>query len=271
MMKDGESTIVLGSSMRLSLAAIVIMGLPAVGAAQAPVSTAGSLPRLPPIGLPLPPIGLPLPAIGLPPPNETQADTRQATDNRLPRVGVAESFRSGQNVIFFVPAWGWGSPYPGMISQPPPSVQNDSRVDRKPELLSGILRLEVQPENVLQIFVDGYYVGTPQDFNRELELEIGRHTIEIRAPGHETLTFGVMISSDRPTTYRGALKRVDAKPETKPSARREAATPDVTPRAPAPRRSTFYYIPGCYLGDVDPKDVALPANCDLSRLVTRQP
>jgi hypothetical protein len=257
--------------MRLRLAAIVIVGLPAVVAAQSPVPAAGSFPPLPPIGLPLPPIGLPLPAIGLPPPNDPQPDTRQATDNRRPRVGAAERVRPGQHVIFFVPAWGWGSPYPGMIGQSPPSVQNASRVDRKPELLRGTLRLDVQPENVLQIFVDGYYVGTPQDFNGELELEIGRHTIEIRAPGHETLTFGVMITPDRPTTYRGALKRIDAKPETKPPAREEAATPDVTPRAPAPRRSTLYYIPGCYLGDVDPKDVALPANCDLSRLVTRQP
>lgn len=256
--------------MRLTLAIIVIVGLSAVVEAQSSGSASGSLPPLPPIGLPLPPIGLPLPPIGLPPPNDTQPDTRPATDDRLPRVGAAESFRSGQNVIFFVPAWGWGSPYPGM-SQPPPSVQNASRVDRKPELLTGILRLDVQPEKVLQIFVDGYYVGTPQDFNGEVELEIGRHTIEIRAPGYETLTFDVKIAPDRPTTYRGALKRLDAKLETEPPARRETATPDVTPRAPAPRRSTFYYIPGCYLGNVDPKDVPLPANCDLSRLITRQP
>src|SRR5262245_5572708 len=46
-----------------------------------------------------------------------------------------------------------------------------------------------------------------------------------------------------------------------------------TPRGdgPPPRPSTFYYIPGCYMGNVPPSEVALPANCDHTRLVTWKP
>ena len=33
----------------------------------------------------------------------------------------------------------------------------------------------------------------------------------------------------------------------------------------------MYVIPGCYLGNVSPKNVALPAGCDLSKLTTIRP
>jgi hypothetical protein len=115
---------------------------------------------------------------------------------------------------------------------------------------------------VLQVYVDGYYVGMPDDFNGELELGEGAHGIEIRAPGHETLAFEVKIAPDRPVTYRGALKPADA-----PPGATGVAPKPVTPATPM----TLYVIPGCYAGNVAPKDVALPATCDLSRLVTIGP
>ena len=118
------------------------------------------------------------------------------------------------------------------------------------------MRLELQPTAGLQLFVDGYYVGTLDDVHGELELEAGAHTIEIRASGYETLTFDVKITPGRSISYRGTLKPTDA-----------ADAPAPTPVAP----TTFYYIPGCYMGNVPPEEVALPPNCDLSRLVTRKP
>ena len=48
-----------------------------------------------------------------------------------------------------------------------------------------------------------------------------------------------------------------------------AAAPVTPPPAVAP--STFYFIPGCYIGNVPPEKVELPANCDMSRLITRKP
>ncbi|HYU80441.1 MAG TPA: hypothetical protein VEK56_15735, partial [Vicinamibacterales bacterium] len=53
------------------------------------------------------------------------------------------------------------------------------------------------------------------------------------------------------------------------------AEPSTAPAVPSPPvqppHSTLYFIPGCYLGNVPPEDVALPSTCDLSRLVVRRP
>jgi hypothetical protein len=138
-------------------------------------------------------------------------------------------------------------------------------MEREPASLTGRLRLDVQPEALLQIYVDGYYVGTADEVNRELELAARPHSIEISAPGHETLKFEVNIDAGRTITYRGALKPADVKPDStvQPDA------PDVTAQPTA--RSTFYFIPGCYIGNVPPQDVTLPATCDLSRLIVRTP
>jgi len=113
----------------------------------------------------------------------------------------------------------------------------------------------------------------PDDFNGELELMEGPHRIEIRAPGYETLAFDVRIAPHRSVTYRGALKPAEATPDPDPAIRQQpdnttgVAPQPVTPATPM----TFYVIPGCYAGNVAPKDVALPATCDLSRLVTYGP
>jgi hypothetical protein len=32
--------------------------------------------------------------------------------------------------------------------------------------------------------------------------------------------------------------------------------------------TTFYFIPGCYAGNVPPKDAGLPATCDQTRVIT---
>ena len=55
--------------------------------------------------------------------------------------------------------------------------------DRQPRAFGGV-RLRVEPRNA-QVFVDGYFVGTVDDFDsgRGLPLESGPQSIEIRAPG----------------------------------------------------------------------------------------
>ena len=52
--------------------------------------------------------------------------------------------------------------------------------------------------------------------------------------------------------------------------------PPPPPRAPEPPfvptgDRTLYVIPGCYVGNVPPKDVKLPENCDLAKLTTFTP
>lgn len=50
----------------------------------------------------------------------------------------------------------------------------------------------------------------------------------------------------------------------------QPAAPEPPPFVPSGDR-TLYVIPGCYVGNVPPKDVKLPANCDLSKVTTYVP
>jgi hypothetical protein len=73
----------------------------------------------------------------------------------------------------------------------------------------GELRLDVSPRHA-QVFVDGYYAGTVDDFDgafQALKLESGAYRIEISAPGYETLAFDVRINPGQDIRYRGDLRR----------------------------------------------------------------
>lgn len=257
--------------MRLKLAALVLMALPAVAVAQSPAPGPGAFPALAPIGLPLPPIGLPLPPLGLPPVTDTlspfgTAQPSRGHENQHLQLGSRRPFRSQPTAVYFIPTFGWGYPFPAQISTlTGGNVPGAPTVDRRYQRFTGSVRLDVQPAGMLQLYVDGYYVGTHNDFNGELELEAGAHTIEIRAPGYETLTFDVRIAAQRLITYRGAL--TPAQPSPGPTVQE----PDAPQPASPPTPTTIYFIPGCYLGNVPPEDVTLPANCDLSKLITRKP
>ena len=77
--------------------------------------------------------------------------------------------------------------------------------DRPPPAFGGV-RLRVEPRHA-QVFVDGYFVGTVDDFDggRGLPLESGPQRIEIRADGYESLELGVRILPDETITYEGEL------------------------------------------------------------------
>jgi hypothetical protein len=130
----------------------------------------------------------------------------------------------------------------------------------------GALHLDVEPRELLQIFVDGSYVGTPNDVDDQLELAPGTRRIELRARGYRTLTFNAEIIDGREITYRGALEREMPAPE----ARQDAAPVVIKPSPPA-NPTTIYMIPGCYLGNVAPKASDLRAGCDMSRLKKTTP
>jgi hypothetical protein len=238
--------------MRLNLAVIVMLGLPAVAAAQPAAPVTGGVAPLPPIGLPLPHIGLPLPPIGLPAAAVPQP--RCVVNHPVPGVGQHRS------VIYFLPAYGWPYLYEAPAASTGPGSRDASRTLSQPQPHTGRLRLGVEPRGDQQLYIDGYYVGTPEDFDGEVELEAGPHTLEIRAPGYETLQVNVNIAPGRSITYRETLKATDAKPAPE-------SVPSSTPVAPA-TPMTGYVIPGCYIGNVPPQDVGLPASCDLGRVIT---
>jgi hypothetical protein len=79
---------------------------------------------------------------------------------------------------------------------------------------TGELRIEVDP-NYAEVWVDGYYAGTVDDFDgfwQGLTLEEGRYTIAIVAPGFEPLEFDVRIHAGRKITYRGDLLTARGRP-----------------------------------------------------------
>jgi PEGA domain-containing protein len=239
--------------MRLKLAAIVMLGLPAMAAAQTVAPVTGGVAPLPPIGLPLPRIGLPLPPIGLP-----AAAAPQPRGVNLPVQGMRKHHRSGP---FLLPAFGWPYLYESAPAASAGGSRDGAPARPEPQPLGGRLRLDVQPPGGQQLYIDGYYVGTPEDFGGEVELEAGPHSVEIQAPGYETLQVYVNIAPGRSIAYRGTLKATDATPAP------DTAVPRSTPVAPA-TPMTGYVIPGCYIGNVPPQDAGLPASCDPSRVIT---
>ena len=274
--------------MRKTIVVLGMIALPAVVMAQHG-SSASSPPLgmplpLPPIGLPLPPLGLPLPPLGLRPPTTrvppVDVQPGHMHTGRSRDIGAGRSRDIGEgrrrffgrpspSIVYLVPAYPFdylGYPYDYVTPRLPGTVAPGyfPGAPYPEERLSiGRLRLEVEPEAALQVFVDGVYGGTAADLNGELALEAGPHLIEIRAPGYEPVQFDVDIVADRWITYRGSLTRM-VEPQPGPA---KPARPDAAPRKP----TTFYVIPGCYTGNVPPKDAGLPDTCDPSKVITFTP
>jgi hypothetical protein len=74
----------------------------------------------------------------------------------------------------------------------------------------GSLRLKIKPREG-QVYVDGFFVGAVDDFDgtfQKLNIDAGGHRIEIKAPGHETISFEVLITPNETITYKGELPRI---------------------------------------------------------------
>jgi hypothetical protein len=157
--------------------------------------------------------------------------------------------------VFFGAPYAWGVddrdryPTPGTVASP---------AQEQPRPSIGYLRLNVEPASLLQIYLDGQYVGTPWDYdNNEIPLAPGSWRVELRAPGYDSVGFDARITAGHTITYQTALAPSDAPPELAP--------------AQPPAESTFYLIPGCYMGNVPPERVKLPPGCDLSRVIIHKP
>ncbi len=117
---------------------------------------------------------------------------------------------------------------------------------------TGRLILDPQPEGA-QVFVDGYYAGIPEDFSSVSGggvLQAGQHRIDISAPGFEAVSLDVNIAPSQTLTYEGTLMPLPKRQDEQPG-----------------KPTIFYLIPGCYMGNIHPRDVKLPATCDLRAVV----
>ena len=126
------------------------------------------------------------------------------------------------------------------------------------------LILDINPPTA-QVFADGYYIGIPEDFRFEdggAVLEPGPHRIDILARDYEPVSFDVNLTRGQSATFRHTLT---------PIVRTQPARDAAVKAQPSPKQPvTFYLIPGCYVGNVPPKDANLPATCDITRAVSTQ-
>ena len=252
------------------LLAVALAFAPAVTAAQwgRPTPTTSDPPpavgALPPIGLPLAPIGLPLAPLGVAAgETPTQSPSSSpARPRRLERGNRSRSPRGGSRggAVYVVPYF-WSGPAAAMFGASSPAATPTPAAPAA--VATATLWLEVNPRGAVEIYVNGDFIGTADERN-PVVLEPGRHRVELRAAGHETQSVDLRADPGASLTLRRTLEPLPAA---------APAPPDPTPAPPAVpvARKPFYFIPGCYLGDVPPKDAGLPASCDHSKTVVMRP
>ena len=140
----------------------------------------------------------------------------------------------------------------------------DAPVIVEPPSLARLI-LDIHPPTA-QVFADGYYIGIPEDFrfaDGGAVIEPGPHRIDILARDYEPVSFDVSLTRGQSATFRHTLTPIvrPAKP---------AADPALNALPAAKQPATFYLIPGCYMGNVPPKEANLPATCDVARVVLYQ-
>jgi hypothetical protein len=89
-------------------------------------------------------------------------------------------------------------------------VQPDNGNSRRPTP-TGSVRFRANPRHA-RVYVDGALVGTVDEFDglgNHLEIEAGRHQIELRADGYESYSSEVAVQARRTVTERATLKKIN--------------------------------------------------------------
>ena len=79
----------------------------------------------------------------------------------------------------------------------------------KPRETTGSLRIKASPASA-NVYINGALAGTVDEFDGlsdHLDLEGGRHIIELRAPGYETWSEEVVVVIGKTQTVRASLKK----------------------------------------------------------------
>jgi hypothetical protein len=107
---------------------------------------------------------------------------------------------------------GYAPPPNDPVSVYPPErqgAQGGSITAQSDQTNTGGLSFAITPDTA-QLFVDGALVGTVGQFTpttQPLGLTAGRHHVEMRAPGYQTMAFDVNIIAGEVIPYQGALER----------------------------------------------------------------
>ena len=243
--------------------------------AQSRLSPPSAIGSLPSIGLPLPRITPPLAPIGLPRrleqpwPGAANAPRGHAPHGHR---GPGKAVHPRPSIIYIVPAYPWGPLATYSATKRPGYLHAEVR-ERK--AATGVLRLNVERSSLVQVYVDGFFVGTAADVDGRLELDEGEHRIELRAPGFQSVTFDVRIAAGQSITYSTPVEPLAPAPPDPPEAAgrpaASAAPPGDTATPAIPQKTTVYMIPGCYLGNVPPAQVRLAPGCDASKAISYEP
>jgi hypothetical protein len=114
-----------------------------------------------------------------------------------PRISLGFGFYIGFPVAY--PSWYdpyyYRDPYPRLGYYVAPGVRY------------GGVSFDIQPSDA-DVFVDGEYVGTADDFSpyeAPLTLRAGSHRIQLEAPGCQPMIFDITVVPGQVIPYRGAL------------------------------------------------------------------
>jgi hypothetical protein len=101
---------------------------------------------------------------------------------------------------------------PNYPPQAPPAQSGQGSIGvapGTPQQGSGGLSFSIAPDNA-QVYVDGQYVGLVSSFSptsQPLTLSAGRHHVEIRLVGYQTMTFDTEITPGQVVPYQGSMQR----------------------------------------------------------------
>jgi hypothetical protein len=100
-------------------------------------------------------------------------------------------------------------------SSPPPATsypsQPSTSIQARPGSSAvGGLSFDLTPSNAA-VFIDGVYVGPVSSFSpteAPLNLSTGKHHVEVRAQGYESMSFDADVTSGQVVPYRGSLQPI---------------------------------------------------------------
>jgi hypothetical protein len=112
--------------------------------------------------------------------------------------------------------WGrygmWYDPY-AYFGDPYVSAGSSSSSSPFEKVTLGSLRIKANVSQA-KVYVDGALAGLVEEFDGlkdHLELETGKHTVELRADGYATLATDVVIPKDKTKTVRLEMKKIGGK------------------------------------------------------------
>jgi len=101
------------------------------------------------------------------------------------------------------------STYPNGPAPAPPGQGSIGVAPGNPQRSSGGISFEITPGNA-QVYVEGQYVGLVSNFSptaQPLTLPPGRHQVEIRLVGYQTMSFAAEVVAGQVVPYQGTLQR----------------------------------------------------------------